>query len=116
MKKFPPAKITAIVTTVVLICILIQIPGALASNPVADPNGPYFMDEGTTKDLDGTGSVDAENYNWIITTDPTDEAYLKKADTDIELYLDVAEDKDRATLWDITEKRLFFNKLFTNEN
>ncbi len=82
MKKFPPAKITAIVTTVVLICILIQIPGALASNPVADPNGPYFMDEGTTKDLDGTGSVDAENYNWIITTDPTDEAYLKKADTD----------------------------------
>ncbi len=39
--------------------------------PIADTGGPYYTSPGTPKQLDGTGSSDAEGsitYEWIITT------------------------------------------------
>jgi len=48
--------------------------------PNADADGPYYVLEGRTVELDGTGSSDPEGdtltYSWAITNDPTGAASL----------------------------------------
>jgi hypothetical protein len=51
----------------------IFLPNQCNTPPVADANGPYTIDEGTSLSLDGTGSSDPEGdpltYNWDIDDD-----------------------------------------------
>ncbi len=53
--------------------------------PIADADGPYSVNEGSSIVLDGTGSNDPDgvitSYHWEITNDPTGAASLTNADT-----------------------------------
>lgn len=65
----------------------IETPPSLPANtaPTANPDGPYYVKEGETIELDGTGSSDPEGdaltYSWTITNDPTGGASLTNAST-----------------------------------
>ncbi|KXA88974.1 hypothetical protein AKJ61_03830, partial [candidate division MSBL1 archaeon SCGC-AAA259B11] len=78
--------------------------------PYADADGPYTVDEGHTKALDGTGSYDPDGdgltYEWTIEDDPTGDASLSDADTATPTFdapASIESDKDvtvELTVWD----------------
>lgn len=55
----------------------------VSAAPVADPGGPYEVDEGGAVILHGENSTGTGTltYSWVIVIDPTESAYLTDADT-----------------------------------